>query len=127
LAGALGMRLGAAGPFGIATTVLGVAALTLGTRPGWFAYEMACGGVLMGWTFGIPFLFGGIARVDASGRLTTAINIIIGAGLAAGPAVGALMVDSTGHYGQVVYLTIGVMALSFVLALPMLRAGATNG
>ncbi len=94
LAGAIGTRFGAVRPFAVAVLALGAAAAILGLRPEWVAYQAASCGVLLGWTFGVPFLFGGVAHVDASGRLTTAINIIVGTGLAAGPALGALLVVS---------------------------------
>ncbi len=124
LAGAIGTRFGSARPFAVAVAALAAAAGTLGLRPDWAAYQLASCGVLLGWTFGVPFLFGGVAHVDASGRLTTAINIVIGAGLAAGPALAALLVGSSGHYSGVVALAIGLSLASYLLAIPMLRADA---
>lgn len=123
LAGAIGTRFGSARPFAVAVAALAAAAGTLGLKPEWAAYQLASCGVLLGWTFGVPFLFGGIAQVDASGRLTTAINIVIGTGLAAGPALAALVVGSSGHYGVVVTLAISLSLASYLLAFPMLRAG----
>ncbi len=124
LASAIGTRFGAVRPFALAVLALGAAAAILGQRPEWIAYQAASCGVLLGWTFGVPFLFGGLAHVDANGRLTTAINIIVGTGLAAGPALAALLVGASGHYRSVVALAIGLMLASYLLALPMLRAGA---
>ncbi len=124
LAGAVGTRFGSARPFALAVAALAAAAGALGLQPGWTAYQLASCGVLLGWTFGVPFLFGAIAHVDASGRLTTAINIVIGTGLAAGPAFAAMLVTSSGHYGGVVALSICLTLSSFLLALPMLRAAA---
>jgi DHA1 family inner membrane transport protein len=123
LAGLIGTRFGSARPFALAVGALAAAAGTLALRPEWGAYQAASCGVLLGWTFGVPFLFGAIAQVDASGRLTTAINIVIGAGLAAGPALGALLVGPSGHYRRVVALAIGLALASYFLALPMLKAG----
>jgi predicted MFS family arabinose efflux permease len=124
LAGAIGARFGALRPFAIAVAILAMAAFILGRRPDFMAYEIACCGVLLGWTFGIPFLFAGIARVDAGGRLTTAINITIGTGLSAGPALAALAVASMRGYRGVVTLSMGGALASYLLAIPMLRAGA---
>lgn len=123
LAGIIGTRFGSARPFALAVGALAAAAGTLALRPEWGAYQAASCGVLLGWTFGVPFLFGAIARVDVSGRLTTAINIVIGAGLAAGPALGALLVGPSGHYRRVVALAISLSFASYFLALPMLNAG----
>ncbi len=124
LAGAIGMRFGAVRPFAMAVVALAGAAVILWQRPGWIAYQAASCSVLLGWTFGVPFLFGGVAHVDANGRLTTAINIIVGTGLAAGPALAALLVGASGHYRRVVVLALGLMLASYLLARPMLRAGA---
>jgi hypothetical protein len=124
LAGAIGTRFGSAIPFAAAVMVLVAAAGTLGLRPEPIAFQFASCGVLLGWTFGVPFLFGGVAQVDSSGRLTSAINIIIGTGLATGPAIAALLVGSSAHYGGVVALATCLTLASYLLAFPMLRAGA---
>ena len=61
--------------------------MILGHRPDWQEYVASCLAVLLGWTLSIPFLLGAIARIDYSGQLTATANIVIGVGLAAGPAI----------------------------------------
>jgi predicted MFS family arabinose efflux permease len=123
-AGIIGTRFGSARPFAVAVGALAAAAGALALRPEWGAYQVASCGVMLGWTFGVPFLFGAIAQIDVSGRLTSAINIVIGAGLAAGPALAALLVGPSGHYRRVVVLAISLSLASYLLAFPMLRASS---
>jgi hypothetical protein len=124
LASAIGTRFGSWRPLTVATVILAAAVIVLGRRPEWLAYAAACFAVLFGWTLAVPFLLGGIASVDSSGGLTAAVNIVIGGGLAAGPALAALIVADSGHYSGVVALAFALAALSFLLALPMLRTSA---
>lgn len=123
LAGLIGARFGALRPFAVAAAILAAAAFMLGRRPGAMVYEIASCAVMLGWTFGIPFLFAGVARVDTSGRLTTAINITIGTGLSSGPALAALAVASLRSYRGVVALAMGGAFAGYLLAMPMLRTG----
>ncbi|HEY5101377.1 MAG TPA: hypothetical protein VII70_01235 [Steroidobacteraceae bacterium] len=124
LASAIGTRFGSSRPLAVATSILALAIMMLGRRPEWLVYAAACFAVLFGWTLAVPFLLGGIASVDRSGRLTAAVNIVIGSGLAAGPALAALIVGNSGRYGGVVAVAFALAALSFLLALPMLRTDA---
>jgi hypothetical protein len=121
LASAIGTRFGSVRPLGVAIAVLSAAVVALGNQPPWFVYATACFAVLFGWTLAVPFLLGGIAGVDRSGRLTAAINVVIGGGLATGPAVAALIVGNSGHHHGVVVLTLALCITSYLLALPMLR------
>lgn len=44
------------------------------------------------WTFVLPFILARVAGLDNSGRLMNSINLVIGGGMAAGPALaGALL------------------------------------
>jgi hypothetical protein len=122
IAGAIGKRFGPARPLGIAAAILAGAVVVLGRRMQWLGYAAGCFAVLFGWTLAVPFLLGGIAKIDRSGRLTVAVNIAIGGGLAAGPALAAAIVGRSGRYQGVVGLTLGLTCVSYVLALPMLRA-----
>ena len=122
LAGAIGMRFGSQLPLAVAAAVLATAVIVLGSQPQWLPYAAACIAVLFGWTLAVPVLLGGIASVDVSGRLTAAVNIVIGGGLAAGPALAAIIVGNTGSDQGVVILALALTAASYLLALPMLRA-----
>ena len=121
LASAIGTRFGSMRPLGFAIAVLAAAVVALGHQPPWSVYATACFAVLFGWTLAVPFLLGGIAGVDRSGRLTAAVNVVIGGGLATGPAVAALIVGNSGRIHGIVVLTLALSLTSYLLALPMLR------
>ena len=124
IAGAMGTRFGSAVPLATALLVLAAAVTLLGHRPDWQQYVFSCLAVLLGWTLAIPFLLGSIARVDHSGQLTATANIVIGAGLTAGPAISGAVVGSVGDYSAVVTLSLVCCAGSYLAAIPMLRVRA---
>lgn len=66
----------------------------------------------------LPYLLGSITAIDASGRIILLANIMIGGGLAIGPAVAANLLGSTG-YRPVVWMGLGFMSLCFFLFLPL--------
>ncbi|UQZ11439.1 MFS transporter [Providencia stuartii] len=48
------------------------------------------------WTFVLPFIMGAVSQLDTSGRLMNNINLVIGGGMAIGPAIGGyILVNST--------------------------------
>lgn len=78
------------------------------------------------WTFTLPFLLGSLSLVDKTGRLLVLANIIIGVGLASGPAIAAAFVRP-GQFSGVVSLGLfGVLGcgLAFMLLSMRLRAQA---
>jgi predicted MFS family arabinose efflux permease len=124
IAGTLGTKFGSAGPLACALTILAIAVTGLGHHPDWHLYVVSCLAVLLGWTLSIPFLLGAIARIDHRGQLTATANIVIGAGLTAGPAISGAVVGSTGDYRAAVTLSLGCCVASYLAAIPMLRARA---
>jgi MFS transporter, DHA1 family, inner membrane transport protein len=122
IAGAIGTRFGSAAPLLCGVSILAVAVMILGHRPDWHEYVASCLAVLLGWTLSIPFLLGAIARIDYSGQLTATANIVIGVGLAAGPAISGAVVGTAGEYQSVVMLSLACCAGSYLAAIPALRA-----
>ena len=109
-----------AGPLAVGTATLAAASWILGARGSLGWYAPAAMALMLAWTFVVPQLMGGLAAVDRTGRLTVAVNVSIGAGLAAGPALGGLILASAGDYRTVASVASILGAASFVLATPML-------
>lgn len=61
-----------------------------------------------GWTFVLPYMLACITAIDPSGRLITTTNLMIGAGLAAGPALSAYLMHDRVTFVPV--LTVGLIA-----------------
>lgn len=78
------------------------------------------------WTFLLPYLLACIAKLDPSGRLVVFANLIIGGGLAAGPAIAAALIGGgTGaDYAPVVTLGLAGMGVCLLLYLPTARRAA---
>ena len=74
----------------------------------------------------LAFFFGVFAKVDASGRLVNAANLLWYAGGAVGPAAASLVLVS-GSYSPMIYAgTLGLLA-SLVVIVPVLKRWASNG
>lgn len=105
------LKLGRTGPvcLGVAA-LLSALGLLMGPLGVWGFLSSA---VLfkLAWTFTLPFLLGSLSAVDASGRLLVLANIIIGLGLASGPAIAAGLVGP-GQFTGVLGLGGAGMALS---------------
>jgi len=83
-------------------------------------YAAANGLTSMAWAFVVPYLFGMCAQMDHSGRLTVLAGFCSKMGLATGPkAAGALLVHD--DYGLLINLTVGVLLLCALIALPTAR------
>lgn len=62
----------------------------------------------------VPFIMGGLARADASGRLVVASNLLVFIGFAAGPALASLSLE-LGDFRNLLLGASAVFALSMVL------------
>ena len=69
------------------------------------------------WTFTLPFILAGFAKLDSSGFLVTASNIIIGLGLAFGPVIAGYLIGSDGGFTlmSVVMLFVSLAASGFLV------------
>ena len=72
-------------------------------------------GTAITWSFVVPYLFGMISRLDASGRLATLGGFVSKCGLASGPLVAGLLLRSD-NFDLLIWLSVAVLALSAVAA-----------
>lgn len=74
------------------------------------------------WTFVLPFILASLAALDPSGRLMNTTNLVIGGGLAIGPALaGRLLEASGGDFHGVLLGAAACTTLSLVLILAINR------
>jgi predicted MFS family arabinose efflux permease len=72
------------------------------------------------WTFILPFILATLADIDHSGKLMNATNLVIGGGLAIGPALaGQLIAANGGSLHVLLLLATLVAALSLALLLAL--------
>lgn len=72
------------------------------------------------WTFVLPLILACLADLDRSGRLMNSVNLVIGGGLALGPAVAGPLLESPLGYSGMLAVSAGCLLLSF-LALHLAR------
>lgn len=78
------------------------------------------------WTFILPYLLGSITAIDSTGRIILLANIMIGGGLALGPAIAGTLIGS-GGYQPVIWLGLAFMSLCFVFFLPLVTRRIPRG
>ncbi|MBN3738976.1 MULTISPECIES: MFS transporter [Burkholderia] len=101
----------AAGYALLAASLVALAAMhdTGGYSAAIFAFKFA-------WTFVLPFILATVAQIDTSGRLVATLNFVIGAGLAAGPLLAGLMLD-TGSTMRTLFIAATAVAIVSFAAL----------
>lgn len=87
---------------------------------GFVTYAAACCLYFGLWSFLLPYLVGACAAVDKSGRTLALGNAAIGAGLAFGPFIAALLIGDNGYSILAIVATI-FLVLGFFLIMPLLR------
>lgn len=113
---ALGTRLGRLRPLLVAglITLLGNAAfLWSGNHVVFFATNVV---TAITWSFVVPYLFGMLSRLHASGSLATLGGFASKLGLASGPLAAGMLLKG-GDYGQLIVASVVVLALAMVAAL----------
>jgi MFS transporter, DHA1 family, inner membrane transport protein len=83
-------------------------------------YLVAIGVISLSWNIVNPIQIGILASVDQRGRWLALSSTVIGAGLAIGPALGAVALGR-GDYSSVLWLVAGLAVASTLLALPVVR------
>ncbi|PXX60159.1 Predicted arabinose efflux permease, MFS family [Pseudomonas sp. LAMO17WK12:I10] len=74
------------------------------------------------WTFILPLILACLADLDRSGKLMNASNLVIGGGLAIGPALAGRLIESTGGFQPLLIGGAGLTLLSLALILGCRRA-----
>ncbi|MBZ9557490.1 MFS transporter [Halomonas coralii] len=73
------------------------------------------------WTFALPYILATLAELDDSGRLMSTINLVIGSGLALGPALAGRVIETSGGFDRLSLGAAGIVALSLLLILAVQR------
>ena len=115
----LSARRGRLLPAGAGFALILLALMLLLNRVTAEAYLLAACLFKYAWTFILPYLLASITAIDASGRVILVTNIMIGGGLAIGPAIAATLIGA-GSYQPVVWLGLGFMCACLLLFLPLL-------
>ncbi|MDP9655301.1 UNVERIFIED_ORG: putative MFS family arabinose efflux permease [Pseudomonas putida] len=66
------------------------------------------------WTYVLPFILASLVELDSSGRLMSISNLVIGAGLALGPAMGGRLIHDDGSVHTLLFVS-AVMTVSSLL------------
>ena len=74
------------------------------------------------WTFTLPYLLACMTGIDTSGRLIVTTNLVIGGGLAAGPAVAALTLRAGSNFDRILILGICCALSACLRMLPLARS-----
>lgn len=69
------------------------------------------------WTYALPFILACLAELDASGQLMSLSNLVIGAGLALGPAIGGRLIGADGGFQGLLPAAAALVVLSLPLIL----------
>lgn len=112
---ALGARLGRVRPLVAGYAMLAGACLALIGSIGGLHYAVVAAVFKFAWTFALPYILAVVALRDVSGRLIALANLMIGAGLAIGPAVVAAWLGDPPDY--TIALEIGTVGTVVSLAL----------
>lgn len=117
----LGERWGRFIPIVVGYVLLLFSISLLATITGLNEYLIAACLFKYGWTFVLPFLLASIAKIEMSGRLIALTNVMIGGGLALGPAIAARVLSSGTNYDHIINLGIVAGLISMFLILPVTR------
>lgn len=120
LVAALGTRFGRLLPMLFATVINLVCLVILAQAVRPWTYLVALGAMAVSWNVVNPFQLGILAGVDPTGRALALAATVTGAGLAVGPAIGAIAVG-IGGYVAVLWAAGALAVFSLVLMLPELR------
>lgn len=119
---ALGARLGQVRPLGLGYALLaGSTAALVGTVAA-TRYAAAAAVFKFSWTFTLPYILAVVAARDTNGRLIALANLMIGSGLALGPAMVAWLMGPTPSYSTALALGIVGAIASLLLMLIAQRA-----
>lgn len=125
LAASLGARLPRHVLLVLGFAVLAAAILALRGQLPLARFALAAMAFKLMWTFVLPLVLATLADLDRSGRLMNAINLMIGAGLAAGPAIAGQLLQATGNAGSSLLAGAAMSLLALLLILCCRNRGKT--
>jgi len=125
LVAALGTRLGRLAPMVLSTALTVISFVVLMGSVGPWTFLVAISTAALCWNIMNPFQLGILAGVDPTGRSLALAATVTGAGLALGPAIGALAIGA-GGYPAVLWLACALSAVTLLLLFPPLRALRTS-
>lgn len=94
-----------------------VAVVLLLDSPALVRFTLAALAFKFTWTFVLPFVLATLADLDASGRLMNTTNLVIGGGLAIGPALAGRALESNGGFDLLLGGAATIVTLSLVLVM----------
>ena len=118
----LGTRFGRVWPLLVSTAIQLACLWALSGTLGSSGYLVAIGVISLAWNIVNPIQIGILASVDADGRALALASTVIGVGLAAGPALGAVVLHGN-DYAGVLSLVAFLAVLSIVVIIPVMRSG----
>lgn len=122
VAGAGAASLIGSRPSRMAVTVVGYAALVtsmllLIDKPELLRFACAALVFKLTWTFVLPLVMTCIADLDPSGRLMNITNLVVGGGLALGPALAGQLIQAQGSYTFTILGSAALCSVSLTLVL----------
>ncbi|NWA43583.1 MFS transporter [Pseudomonas reactans] len=97
--------------------LMAVAVLLLLGQPTLVRFALAALLFKFAWTFILPLILACLADLDHSGKLMNASNLVIGGGLAIGPAIAGRLIEASGGFAVLVIGGTVITLLSLVLIL----------
>ena len=121
LARVLGMSIGRIWPqvLSLGASCVAVLFLVFGSTPA--AFAASCGLIAFSWFYGLPYQMGLLAARDPKGRAALAGTMMSTAGMAAGPAIAALVLIGRTHWPIGVFAGICYLC-ALAIALPAARS-----
>jgi MFS transporter, DHA1 family, inner membrane transport protein len=100
---------------------VGYVILLLGTAAfahpaGMAMFTVAALGLEFAWCFVIPFILSAIGRFDQDGSMIADINLVIGIGLAVGPALGGMLIERFGGFTTLLVAEGSLLVLAWLCA-----------
>lgn len=126
LAASLGTRLPRTVLLVLGFAVMACAILALRGQLPLARFALAAMAFKLMWTFILPLVLAILADLDRSGRLMNAINLMIGAGLAAGPAIAGQVLQAQGNASTSLLAGAGLSLLALLLILCCRASGTSH-
>lgn len=73
------------------------------------------------WTFVLPYLLTSISDLDSNGQLMNSTNLMIGSGFALGPALGGVLIESSGGFDALLWTACAGVVISMIFAVSIQR------